>query len=276
MTVQKVFQRRELKYMLTRSQHQALLKVMEPYMHLDEFGHSTIRNIYYDTDSFRLIRRSIEKPAYKEKLRIRSYRKATGTSTVFVELKKKYDHIVYKRRMTLPENEALEWLAGGEKPEDSQIAREIEFFRDFYKELHPAMFLSYEREAYAPNPGSPMESGFRITFDENIRSRRDNISLDTEIWGDKVISDDSVLMEVKAFGGMPVWLTDFLTENHIFGTSFSKYGAAYTKFVLPEMTAGSRTLAYGRSGQAAAYRGYASASGLNRSKKVRTESYRYA
>ena len=177
--------------------------------------------------------------------------------------------------MTLPEDIALRWLAGGAAPKDTQIAREIEYFRDFYKGLHPAMFLSYEREAYAPNPGTPEESGFRITFDEKIRARRDNISLETEIWGGKVIPNENVLMEVKAFGGMPVWLTDFLTENHIYRTSFSKYGTAYSEFVLPEMLE-KRTFAYGRSGEAAVADSYSEDASLNRNKNVRTESYRYA
>ena len=111
MGFQTVFQRYELKYMLTLEQKEKILRAMEPYMKLDKYGRSTIRNLYYDTDSFRLIRHSLEKPVYKEKLRVRSYTRAGADSTVFVELKKKYKRVVYKRRVSLPHTEALDWLA---------------------------------------------------------------------------------------------------------------------------------------------------------------------
>ena len=114
MAYQAIFQRYEMKYMLTRRQKDALLKVMAPYMALDRYGRTTICNLYYDTDSYRLIRRSLEKPAYKEKLRVRSYGTATETSPVFVELKKKYQDVVYKRRVSLPQDEAAAWMRGGE------------------------------------------------------------------------------------------------------------------------------------------------------------------
>ena len=91
MAPQTVFKRYELKYMLTLEQKERMETAMSPYMELDKYGRTTIRNIYLDTDSYRLIRRSIEKPAYKEKLRIRSYSRATADTTVFVELKKKYE-----------------------------------------------------------------------------------------------------------------------------------------------------------------------------------------
>ena len=103
MAIQTVFQRYELKYILTAKQKEKVLQAIEPYMALDQYGRTTIRNVYFDTDNYRLIRRSIEKPAYKEKLRLRSYGQAEADSAVFVELKKKYQKIVYKRRVSLSE-----------------------------------------------------------------------------------------------------------------------------------------------------------------------------
>lgn len=138
MSYQAIFKRYEIKYFLTRRQQEALLAVMGPYMKLDDYGHTVIRNIYFDTDTYRLIRRSLEKPVYKEKLRVRSYRKADQDSEVFVELKKKYNSVVYKRRIALPEHEALDWLCGsGFHPEDSQIVEEIEYFRTYYRTRIP-------------------------------------------------------------------------------------------------------------------------------------------
>ena len=146
MAFQTVFKRYELKYMLTLEQKEKILEAMSPYMQLDKYGRTTIRNIYFDTDSYRLIRRSIEKPAYKEKIRIRSYAQATADSTVFVELKKKYQKVVYKRRIPLCESDAMAWVCREKSCHvNTQISREIDYFIDFYGKLNPTVFLSYER-----------------------------------------------------------------------------------------------------------------------------------
>lgn len=224
MAYQTIFKRYELKYMLTTKQRDLLVEVMKPYMALDQFGHSTIRNIYYDTDTYRLIRRSLEKPAYKEKLRVRSYKKANGKSAVFVELKKKYKSVVYKRRIVMPEQQALDWLSGKSPcPQQTQISREIDYFCSFYGSLHPAVCLSYEREAFYPLGGDD----FRITFDENILYRTEDLSLESEIYGTPILKPGQILMELKTPGGIPLWMTHFLTQQHIQKTSFSKYGTAY-------------------------------------------------
>lgn len=231
MGYQMTFKRYELKFMLTQAQKQALLQVMEPYMALDEYGRTTIQNLYYDTDSFRLVRRSMERPEYKEKLRVRSYGTAREGGKVFVELKKKYDHVVYKRRLSLPEQDAMVWLSGDESAApDSQIGREIDYFCDFYRDLKPQVFLSYEREAYFERGGGD----FRVTFDDNILTRCTALSLKTSAWGTPLLSQGMVLMELKTPGGIPLWMTRFLTENHIYKTSFSKYGTAYSATIFPQ------------------------------------------
>ena len=231
MGCQMTFKRYELKFMLTQSQKQALLQVMEPYMALDQYGRTTIQNLYYDTDSFRLVRSSMERPEYKEKLRVRSYGTAREGGRVFVELKKKYDHVVYKRRLTLPEPDAMAWLAGDKSAApDSQIGREIDYFCAFYRDLRPQVFLSYEREAYFERGGGD----FRVTFDENILTRRTALSLKTSPWGTPLLPHGTVLMELKTPGGIPLWMTRFLTENHIYKTSFSKYGTAYQNVIFPQ------------------------------------------
>ena len=257
MAYQAVFKRYELKYLLTQKQKEQILAAMEPYMALDRYGRTTIRNLYFDTDNYRLIRRSIEKPAYKEKLRIRSYQLAGPDSIVFVELKKKYNSVVYKRRMALPERDAMAWLGDYEKrlPEDAsemhsqkmhgqemqdaraqtpqvqipetQISREIRYFMDFYGSLRPVVFLSYEREAYYARDGSD----FRVTFDDHILCRRHDLSLQSEAGGTAILDDGMVLMELKCSGGIPLWMTQVLSEEHIYKTSFSKYGTAYETMI---------------------------------------------
>lgn len=231
MPFQSVFKRYELKYLLTTEQKERVLQAMEPYMKLDKYGRTTIRNLYFDTDNYLLIRRSIEKPVYKEKLRIRSYNKATCDSKVFVELKKKYKHVVYKRRELLLNDEAMRWLSGEEHTsKNNQITNEIDYFLKYYNNLHPTVFLSYEREAYYSSDGSD----FRVTFDDRILCRQDDLSLTSEAYGTLILPEDKVLMEIKCSGGIPLWMVDILSKEKIYKTSFSKYGTAYKTLIFPQ------------------------------------------
>ena len=192
MGIQTVFMRYELKYSLSPQQKQRVLEAMEDFMEPDRYGRTTIRNLYFDTDNYRLIRRSLDKPAYKEKLRLRSYGPAGPDSAVFVELKKKYEEVVYKRRVSLPQRQAMDWLLGQEKcPLDTQIAREVNYFLDFYQTLRPAVFLSYERQAFFAKDGSD----FRVTFDENILCRQESVSLEAPVYGTPILPEGKCLME---------------------------------------------------------------------------------
>ncbi|MBQ8741213.1 MAG: polyphosphate polymerase domain-containing protein [Clostridia bacterium] len=228
MAVQTVFKRYEFKYLVNTEQKEKIISTISQYMQPDKYGHGTVRNIYFDTDNYLLIRRSIEKPVYKEKLRIRSYGKTDTESKVFVELKKKYKSVVYKRRIVLPQNEAMAWVCGNNdcsKP--SQIKNEIDYFINFYKTLHPAVFLSYEREAYAARDGSD----FRVTFDENILCRQNDLSLCSEVYGTPILQGGMSIMEIKCSGGIPLWMTELLSRERIFKTPFSKYGTAYKNLI---------------------------------------------
>lgn len=232
MAYQTVFRRYELKYMLTEAQKEILLKEISRHMEPDRYGKTTIRNIYFDTENYRLIRRSLEKPVYKEKLRVRSYTRATPESTVFAELKKKYEGVVYKRRLPLPEGTAMAWLTGGMAlPRSTQISREIDYFMHFYGEVRPTVFLSYEREAYFDTE----ESGLRVTFDESILARREQVNLCAPVYGTPLLPAGLVLMELKCAGGLPLWMVRLLSREGIRKTSFSKYGTAYEKLIFPEI-----------------------------------------
>ena len=231
MPFQTVFKRYELKYLLTQAQKETLLSTMQPYMTLDKYGRTTIRNLYYDTDTYLIIRRSIEKPAYKEKLRIRSYGRVETDGTAFVELKKKYKSVVYKRRISLPYAEATAWLSREKHPDKhTQIASEIDYFLEYYGSLHPTVFLSYEREAYYANDGSD----FRVTFDDNILCRQEDLSLASDVCGTPILPEGKVLMEIKCSGGIPLWMAHVLSEEKIYKTSFSKYGTAYQTLIFPQ------------------------------------------
>lgn len=232
MASQTVFKRYEYKYLISLEQKNAVLKAIEPYMQLDKYGRTTIRNIYYDTNIYLLIRRSIEKPTYKEKLRVRSYGVATPDSKVFVELKKKYKSEVFKRRVSLPCNEAMEWVAREHHcHKHNQICDEIDYFISYYGTLHPTVFLSYEREAYFTRE----PSDFRVTFDENILVRQEDLDLTSEAYGTPILPEGKTMMEIKCSGGIPLWMTEVLSREKIYKTPFSKYGTAYRTLIFPQL-----------------------------------------
>lgn len=225
---QAVFKRFEIKYLLSENAQERLLQVIEPYMSMDRYGCTTIRNLYFDTPDYRLIRRSIEHPAFKEKLRLRSYRQLTSGEDAFVEIKRKYRSQVYKRRLAMPEEDAIGWLCHNSKaPPDSQIGREIEYMRTYYKSLRPQVYLSYDRCAYDCCQGGDL----RITFDRNICARRDDLFLGAESGGTPLLPENRILMEVKTSGAMPLWLVNWLSREKLYKTPFSKYGTAYRLLV---------------------------------------------
>ncbi len=237
--MQRVFKRQEIKYKITLNQKEEILSVMALFMKADKYGKSVIRNIYFDTDNFRLIRRSIEKPTYKEKLRLRSYKQVLPDKKIFVELKKKYNSTVYKRRILLSEEEVMTSIERKTPlPLNCQIADEINYFVSYYENLKPKVFLSYEREAFV----SLDNFDLRITFDDNIRYRQTDLSLTKPLYGKRILEEGYVLMEIKTSGAIPLWLTQKLTEMKIFKTSFSKYGTAYID-MLKEEKAGEKEYA---------------------------------
>lgn len=223
-----IFQRKEIKYLIDARQREAIEKVLPQYMIEDEHGESTIRNIYFDTITGMLIRRSSEKPVYKEKLRMRSYCTKAADDRSFLELKKKYKGIVYKRRIEVREKEFYEYLEGKRSfPEEGQIAKEIDYFCRFYKDLSPRMYLSYDRCAYFGKD----DPDLRITFDRNIMWRTEDLSLSEEPGGFQLLDEGMSLMELKVANAMPLWLVDVLNKNEMKKTSFSKYGTAYKEFI---------------------------------------------
>lgn len=222
-----VFRRREQKYLLNEKQAAAVKEAMAQYMEPDRYAVSAIRNIYYDTPDYRLIRRSLEKPEYKEKLRLRSYGDATENSKVFLEMKKKYQGVVYKRRIALANRQAMEYMANPDiQLADTQIGRELDYFKRFYGDLFPALYLSYDRNSWRSRDGQ-----LRITLDWNIRYRMENVDLTLPNSGTLLLEPGTYLMEVKVPGAMPLWLVKLLSENQIRQTSFSKYGAAYRRLL---------------------------------------------
>lgn len=235
MANKEIFERVEKKYQMNQTQYQEFLKEAEGKIHADQYGLYTIRNIYYDTEDYELIRNSIEKPKYKEKFRVRGYGEINEDSEIFLEIKKKFDGVVYKRRAALSMNQARDFLKKGILPENSsQIMREIDYFMKFYHPT-PKVYLAYDRVAYVGEEDPEL----RITIDRNIRSRMHRLELgyDGEC---QALSQDTYLMEIKVPMAYPVWLADLLCNLQIYPISFSKYGSVYKNAV------SDREISYGR------------------------------
>ncbi len=221
---QDTFKRYEKKYLLNPEKYEILRLRLQKYLQEDDYGQSTICNIYFDTPDHRLIRASMERPVYKEKLRLRSYGIPQESDTVFVELKKKYKGIVYKRRIMSELFSAEQYLYNLEPAaKTSQITKEISWFLNFYQDIIPAMHISYNRIALY----GAEDSNLRVTFDSNIIWRDEDLWLEHGVWGNPLLEEGGQLMEVKIPGAMPVWLAHLLCELEIYPVSFSKYGRGY-------------------------------------------------
>ena len=221
-----IFKRVEKKYMLTKEQYESLIEAITPYMEIDKYGETEIRNIYFDNADDELIETSLKKPTYKEKLRLRSYGIPENDSTVFFEIKKKYRGIVYKRRISMTLSEAYEYIESGKLPShlEGNIPVEIDYMMHRYC-LSPKAFISYRRVAWAGKDNPDL----RITFDRDITSRYDDTRLESQSDGHKVLDKDTYLMEIKIPGAMPLWLAHALSERGIFSHSFSKFGTAHVQ-----------------------------------------------
>lgn len=227
----RTFQRNELKYQLDRVQYQTLWRILEPHMMPDEHGIDgsyMVYSLYFDTDDDEIVRQSSASPVYREKLRMRCYTLPKGLDdVVYLELKRKLDGVVSKRRATLRLGEADHFLASRKIPDsltglDRQVLREIAAFLE-RRPARPKVFLSYERQALHGRD----DPEFRITFDRNILARRDHPDFRAGDFGTELMGDDCFLMEIKICGAMPLWLSSALSRLGLFSSGFSKYGEEY-------------------------------------------------
>ena len=226
-----IFKRIEKKYLLTDELKNELLAKISSMLIPDPYGRSTVSSLYLDTTDFRIVRASIEAKnsghAYKEKLRIRTYGTPIDETKVFLEIKKKYKGVVYKRRISLSHADAMEYILGGAKPPDSQIMREIDYAMRFYGSPKPSALVSYERDAFFVRDLPAL----RITFDSGVRYRADDLDLSLGSGGKHLLPDGVFIMEIKTDGAMPLWLSHALDELKIYPASFSKYGKAYLNII---------------------------------------------
>lgn len=216
------FKRYEKKYLLNKEQYSLIKEKIKEYVKDDIYKQYHLMSIYYDNDNYELIRRSIEKPKYKEKLRIRAYNPPNNDDYIQVELKKKYDGIVYKRRTQAKYEDVLNDIYNCEF-KNKQVGKEINYFLNYYGSLSPKIFIACDRSNYIGKE----DDSLRITFDENMVYRFTNICLKDD--DDNEAINDKVIMEIKVNGTMPLWLTKILDEVKAYPRGFSKVGNAYLK-----------------------------------------------
>ncbi len=240
--VKQVFRRMEKKYLIDRKQCDMIIERMSEYMEKDIYDRYTICNVYYDTEDYELIRTSIEKPVYKEKFRVRSYGVPSPGDITFLEIKKKYRGVVYKRRipasyevasniLKIVADDSIECrddvygrmkeLGNGS---NMQIMHEIEYIIRHYR-LFPKAYIAYDRIAFS----GIEDPEFRVTFDTDIRTRRDNLTLSAGDYGARLLDDGMYIMEIKSNGSVPMWMVRILSDMHIYPHSFSKYGNDYKR-----------------------------------------------
>lgn len=230
-----VFSRKEEKYIISKSIYEEIIKECGEKVIADDYSKDNsfyqICNIYYDTQDNNLIRTSLQKPQYKEKIRLRSYGTPNQNSKVFLEIKKKYKGCVNKRRTTFNLKEAYRFANTGTISEikdymNNQIINELSYAIKIYK-IIPKVYLAYKRQAFFGDNNPE----FRLTFDKDIIARRSDISLENGIFGERVITEDKMIMEVKYNERMPLWFIEILRHNNLQKTSFSKYGTEYTNYI---------------------------------------------
>ncbi len=220
-----VMKRFELKYVVSPEQEARFLEGLRDHMEPDEYGRTSILSLYYDTPEYRLINASLEKPFFKEKMRLRSYGLATDESPVFLELKRKAYGTVYKRRVWTTVPLVKRFFAGeGEICAEGQINREITYFRDFYGNLAPSCLIICERTAYF-EPGGDL----RVTVDNSPRYRTEDLDLTVSMEGKPLLPDGYSILEIKVQEAVPLWLAHLLDREGIYKNSFSKYGEAYKR-----------------------------------------------
>lgn len=224
MTTETTAKRVEKKYIIQNDVLKDLLKDLEPYLVADKYKHSTITNLYFDTDDYEIIRRSIAATNFKEKFRIRSYSpEPVLDSQVFMEIKSKNDGVVYKERFQTTLFSAINFLNGVEDIEDKAFADNMEIFMGKYPTMKPKMYIYYDRLSMKAKDSNKV----RLTVDSNLTYRDINLDDLTNKSGKALLDSNYSIVEIKLNQEMPEWLEEVLENHQIEKGSFSKYGTAY-------------------------------------------------
>ena len=229
--MQAIFKRNEKKYLITKTQATQLINAISSHMKPDNFGTYWVQNLYFDTENWDIIHNSMEKPLYKEKVRLRCYGKPETAEYFFLEFKKKYSGVVYKRRLPITPSEIniknYNWENILSK-DNSQIAKELKYHIQ-QMGVSEKFFLAYYRQAFANVEAE--DDGLRLTIDSNISYRLDNLYFTQPQLGCTTLDSNIFLLEIKTPLSIPLWLVRILEELEIFSSSFSKYATCFTNWI---------------------------------------------
>ena len=199
----------------------------------DEYGLHTINSLYYDTVNYDLISLARRKPNYREKLRIRCYGTDYVNAPYFLEIKKKVNKVIYKRRVDMNFYQVNDFINHGLLPINNSFSDELtlmEVKRILDNNVFPSVMVIYDRIALFDN----LDPNFRVTFDFNMRWRKDRLNFLHDDSGSIIAPEVDVIMEVKILKSYPLWFSQLLSELKIFPQSFSKFGEVYKRYILKE------------------------------------------
>lgn len=222
--------------MITDEQYENIIDKIEEKMVLDEYNEGgqlyTIMNLYYDTENDNLVSTGLKREGkYRYKIRLRSY--DASYPTAFLEIKKKVDGLVNKRRTLMYIDDVNPFLSEHILVPESdivkrQVIEEIDVIAK-RERLYPKVVLCYDRRAFFAR--NPEDGDLRVTFDTNIRARRYDLDLRKGSYGEKILPDGYVLMEVKVDRAVPLWLARLMSENNVRKRRFSKYGTEFSHYI---------------------------------------------
>lgn len=226
------FNRFELKYLLPIEHAGEFKKAIKSFLHVDSFGEEgqyALTSLYYDTPDHRFYWEKIDGIKVRRKLRIRHYETRdaiTPETPVFVEIKKRIDRVIIKKRAKMPYKDAVNLCNEGIMPakfdpKDKKTLEEVQSMFHTYP-LRPTLITSYFRHALI---GTHYDLGLRVTFDTNIRFRDHDLDLTSKNRGKFIIPPNIALMEIKANGAIPYWLTEMIGAHNIRLIRVSKYCA---------------------------------------------------
>lgn len=222
--MQTIFSRNEKKYQITQHKAAQLVEAISNKMKPGKYGTYWVQNLFFDTDNWDIIHTSMEKPHYKEKMRLRCYGTPETTDRMFLEFKKKYDGVVYKRRFPIVPAELANYTINEILSRaNTQIAKELVYHIQ-QKGVTEKFYISYNRQEFT----GVHDEDLRLTIDSNISYRLDSLFFTQPQLDCSALDPNKFLLEIKMPLSIPLWLSHILSDLGIFASSFSKYAACFT------------------------------------------------
>lgn len=182
--------------------------------------HYTVRSIYLDSLDLKYYYEKIGGLKHRKKIRLRGY-DYNPNSTVFFEVKRKFEEPGMKNRYSINYYEAIRMIKERAISKDSVDLNKF-FFQVISYNLRPMVNVIYDREPYIEIHKT--QNNLRITFDKNLRSiaypKIDELFIDENI---KPAMIDYFILEVKFNDFLPSWVRNMSESLSLQRESASKY-----------------------------------------------------